>query len=581
MKIMQFLSLLVLSAASSSFAAELDTYYLKQFGELPETGKYSLKSAEAETVHKCGMPLRHNLQRDWGKLEPSTQKILASYITPPQLTNAKTFTSSSGRFNITYATSGTDTPTPAYPYTLASWVEKVAAIFEEVYFKEVITMGYPAPPLSPYTVYLVQKPTDDYGNITFGMTISLTLNNQSAKSFIVIDNDFVESSYQATIPGNGTVGSKALNALQITAAHEFHHAIQFGINYYFEPWYAEATSSWMEDEVYDSVNQLYSYANDYLTSTATALNAGSGYSRWIFNRSIFEQFYPQDIIWKIWDDFAAEPASPGADIPMLPFIDKVLKSQGSSLAASFFGFAKKTYLNNWSSHTDEIANFHVVASTPFAADSVHTVKNPNLPAYSFTYYRVSPSTNSPSTLTLNYPDKPAEYQVVAFKNSDKTEYYYNESTQAVTIPDVGSNDTIYLLICNNSTTTTLPELPVNTGGSGGGGCFIATAAYGSYLHPEVMTLRDFRDRYLLTNLPGKVLVDIYYRTSPPLADFISAHESVKVMVRILLTPLIFAVKHLWAAAATATTLALIAFVRGLKLLRKKPNTSHPVSEEIY
>lgn len=50
---------------------------------------------------------------------------------------------------------------------------------------------------------------------------------------------------------------------------------------------------------------------------------------------------------------------------------------------------------------------------------------------------------------------------------------------------------------------------VGGGGGGGGGCFIATAAYGSLLEPHVRILCKFRDRYLLTNGPGKTFVKYY------------------------------------------------------------------------
>lgn len=80
-------------------------------------------------------------------------------------------------------------------------------------------------------------------------------------------------------------------------------------------------------------------------------------------------------------------------------------------------------------------------------------------------------------------------------------------------------------------------------GGGGGGCFIATAAYGSSLSPEVETLREFRDRVLLTCSLGQAFVGWYYRVSPPIAAFIADYESLKMAVRLGLTPLVCAVKH--------------------------------------
>lgn len=73
---------------------------------------------------------------------------------------------------------------------------------------------------------------------------------------------------------------------------------------------------------------------------------------------------------------------------------------------------------------------------------------------------------------------------------------------------------------------------------GGGGCFIATAAYGSYTAPYVKILREMRDRFLLKSRIGKRFVNLYYKYSPPLADIISKHDSLKVVVRLGLLPLV-------------------------------------------
>jgi hypothetical protein len=70
----------------------------------------------------------------------------------------------------------------------------------------------------------------------------------------------------------------------------------------------------------------------------------------------------------------------------------------------------------------------------------------------------------------------------------------------------------------------------------GPGCLIATAAYGTPMAEEIQILRDFKDKYLLTNPVGQALVDVYYRVSPPMAEFIAEHPSLKAIVRVGLVP---------------------------------------------
>lgn len=74
-------------------------------------------------------------------------------------------------------------------------------------------------------------------------------------------------------------------------------------------------------------------------------------------------------------------------------------------------------------------------------------------------------------------------------------------------------------------------------------CFIATAAYGSPMASQIHVLRDFRDEYLMTNVPGRSFVNFYYENSPPIANYIAERDSLRAMTRAILTPVIYILKY--------------------------------------
>ncbi len=72
---------------------------------------------------------------------------------------------------------------------------------------------------------------------------------QDASAYCVLDNDYAFE------------GSGWLDVLRATAAHEFFHAIQFAYNHYLDDWLMEATATWMEDEVFDDVNDNHGFVD--------------------------------------------------------------------------------------------------------------------------------------------------------------------------------------------------------------------------------------------------------------------------------------------------------------------------------
>jgi len=90
--------------------------------------------------------------------------------------------------------------------------------------------------------------------------------------------------------------------------------------------------------------------------------------------------------------------------------------------------------------------------------------------------------------------------------------------------------------------TVVEEVATQESSEEGGGCLIATAAYGSELAPQVQLLREIRDNQLMNTESGSAFMgtfnDIYYTFSPTIADMERENPVFKEIVKAGLTPML-------------------------------------------
>jgi len=174
----------------------------------------------------------------------------------------------------------------------------------------------------------------------------------------------------------------------------------------------------------------------------------------------------------------------------------------------------------------------VTNNGPVASDA--TVSVTKFSVHSGGFGTVTLFPNVPVAVTLD----PGQTQTIKFKSGreEGDDFDFTVSWE-VAISDVALQD---------------PVLPNTVAGSYSNenndgwyddGCFIVASANGSYLAPHVVTLRDFRDRHLLTNPFGKWFVAFYYRHSPPIADYIREREMLKAIVRSLLAVVVYSIEY--------------------------------------
>lgn len=285
---------------------------------------------------KCGFSFQFQIRNNWRRFSSEEQDIIKNLFSRPIMQTS--ILSPSGHFRIHYDTTGIHTPAlldqngNRIPNTAAAYADSVAGIFDFVWNFEVDGLGYPAPPSdagagggNEYDIYIREFSGAIYGQTIFNPEDLLTPNriNPLYTTFIEIDNDF-----------QGYF-SPAMQSLKVTAAHEFHHAIQIG-NYGFwsnDIYYYEITSTWMEDVVYDDVNDYYQYLNYYFNNTTLPFNLSNGrieYGRAVWGKFIEKRFH-RDTMRRTWEYMIT--------LPSLPSIDVTLHELGSSFVREFAEFS--------------------------------------------------------------------------------------------------------------------------------------------------------------------------------------------------------------------------------------------------
>ena len=86
------------------------------------------------------------------------------------------------------------------------------------------------------------------------------------------------------------------------------------------------------------------------------------------------------------------------------------------------------------------------------------------------------------------------------------------------------------------------EQTIQENNNEGGGCLIATAAFGSEISPQVQQLREIRDNIVMQTSSGKSFMtefnQIYYSFSPQIADYERENSIFKEAVKVTLTPML-------------------------------------------
>lgn len=264
------------------FAENTDSLYNRFMLLTHNTQFVTEKPSPATEITKCETPLMLFVKQNINKFTVEQQDNILKSGRPNLDTS---IVSPSGFFRIHFDKTGDNMPSYS--------IDELAAAFDSVYNFEVLYLGYNPPPSDLglggddcYDIYIMNLGS------TYGYTEPGNVMGASKyTSHIVLDNKY------------NIHHTKGIQGARVTAAHEFHHAIQMGgyIMRSEDTFFYEFTSTSMEEFMYPGINDYYNYLDDFFNQPGYRINYDYyAYALGIFNIFLKERF-GYNVIKRAWE----------------------------------------------------------------------------------------------------------------------------------------------------------------------------------------------------------------------------------------------------------------------------------------
>jgi len=270
---------------------------IKNPSALPSTYK-SLSLSGGRINSRSATMALVDLRVNWDLLSDKTKQAVSQALSRHETDSV--YYSSNGFFKLHYDLTGTDA-VPADDSDgngIPDFIEKCAAYCDTAYQKHV-ELGYLLPPSDgtlggddKFDVYF--EDMQYYGYAVPEGLGPMPWND--AYSYLVLNNTFTG------FPPNDDPEGDVAGAAKVTIAHEYHHCVQFAYDYTEYEWYMELDAVYMEDIVFDQVNDNYNYLSYFMGAPQTSLmdNSLHEYASFIWNMFLAKQF-DTSLMVSVWE----------------------------------------------------------------------------------------------------------------------------------------------------------------------------------------------------------------------------------------------------------------------------------------